>query len=96
MMMYKDKALENNPYDITLYEEYIRMLSDAAVAVSQAGDAETFKAIAEKAVSLPGILEQVEAKTDPLAYKINDVPELTLPDNYLQYIEVLKQALAQM
>ena len=96
MMMYKDKALENNPYDITLYEEYIRMLSDAAIAVSQAGDAETFKAIAEKAVSLPEVLKQVEAKTDPLSYKINDVPELTLPDNYLQYIEVLKQALAQM
>ena len=94
MMAYKDQALIYDPYDLFIYEEYLNMLSDAAIAANNHHDRTLFVKIAQKAISIPDVIQSVLDRTDPLADKgMETAPDLTLPQAYLDYIEMLRDAI---
>ncbi|MCI6248097.1 hypothetical protein MR730_04205, partial [bacterium] len=48
----------------------------------QAGMSDSAEICRQEIISVPEMLAQVESNTDPLAWKIADRPQLTLPEEY--------------
>lgn len=90
-----EKALENEPYELEAYEGYLQMLSAAITEESERENWAGVRLLAEKALEVPQRLNAVIAQSDPIAYQIDDKPELTLPSEYQIYLEKLKQAMKQ-
>lgn len=93
MIAFKKKAIENKKYDIEEYETYLQMLSSAITAENNAGNRSKVNAYADEAYAVPAMLNKVKAETDPLAYQINDKPELELSEVSQAYIIRLQEVL---
>ena len=93
MIAFKKKAIENKKYDIEEYETYLQMLSSAITAENNAGNRSKVNAYAGEVYAVPEMLGKVKAETDPLAYQINDKPELELSEVSQAYIIRLQEVL---
>lgn len=93
MIAFKKKAIENKKYDIEEYEIYLQMLSSAITAENNAGNRSKVNAYADEVYAVPAMLNKVKAETDPLAYQINDKPELELSEVSQAYIIRLQEVL---
>lgn len=87
---YKEKALAYYRYNLTEYLDYFNMLYVGYQLYMQSGDPGSAEICAEKMREIPERLEEVEKETDPLAYRINDKPELELPEEYWDVLESLE------
>lgn len=92
MTALSEQALENEPYQLAAYEGYLQMLSTAITEASEQENWESVRVLAGKALEIPQRLNTVISRTDPIAYRIDDKPELTLPSEYQVYLEKLEQA----
>ncbi|SCW43423.1 O-antigen ligase [Ruminococcaceae bacterium YRB3002] len=90
MIENKKKAIELNRYDITEYTDYIDMLQTAVTIYAEAGDYDSAMYCVRCVLEVPDMLEQVKAGTSELAWKIDDKPVLTLPDEYQAYVSELE------
>lgn len=90
MMEEKEQAIANARYTLVEYTDYLDKLFALYQAYSQMGDAGSAQYCAQKILEVPGMLREVVDSTAPIAYKIADVPNLTLPAEYLQAIEQLR------
>lgn len=95
MAALSEKALDNEPYQLEAYEGYLQMLSAAITEASGQENWESVRLLAGKALEIPQRLNAVISRTDPIAYRIDDKPELTLPPEYQAYLEKLEQAVRQ-
>ena len=87
-----EKALENEPYQLEAYERYLQMLSAAITEASEQENWESVRLLAGEALEVPQRLNEVVSRTDSIAYRIDDKPELTLPPEYQAYLKKLEQA----
>ncbi|MBO7453354.1 MAG: O-antigen ligase family protein [Clostridiales bacterium] len=89
MIEYKNKAIDRNKYDINEYVDYLDMLFVSTNLYIEAGDSESAKYCVDKIKEVPLMLDRVKNGTSSLAYKIKDVPELDLPDEYQEVVDSL-------
>lgn len=75
---YKEQAIKYAPYQISEYNEYCYMLIVGIRLYGKNGDDYSAEYCRERLLKIPQMLEAVKEKTDPLAYKIKDKPELEL------------------
>jgi len=90
MMEEKEQAIANARYTLVEYTDYLDKLFALYQAYTQMGDAASAQYCAEKILTVPQMIREVADSTAPIAYKIADVPDLTLPVQYLQAIEQLR------
>ena len=91
VISYKKKAISLSKYALAEYEDYLDMLFVGIDLYAQSGDYGGYEVCRREALAVPVLLNEVKNSSDPLAYKINDKPELTLPDAYLEALEQIKQ-----
>lgn len=87
---YKEKAILCSPYSLSEYEDYIGKLLYAVEIYTKAGDLASADYCNSRILYAASILEQTEEKTSPVAWKIQDIPDFSLPDEYVKYIEHIK------
>lgn len=87
----KSAALSMYPYNYAGYIDYMNTLAQAATVYIQAGDQESAGVCVKRMRSVYDILEKVEEQTSDLAWKIQDVPQVTLPPEYDSLILELEE-----
>ncbi len=93
MMNYKEKAISLAKYAREEYEDYLDMLIAAAQWYTQAGDQESAAYCMERALRIPQQLDTVKKATDSLGWRIQDKPELDLPESYQSYLNEIQEQL---
>lgn len=85
---YKRMALEYYRYNLEEYTDYFNMLYVGYQLYTENGDRDSASICAEQMQEIPNMLEEVKKETDPLAYRITDKPELELPDEYMEILNM--------
>lgn len=80
-------ALENAPYRLEYYKDYIQMLSVGVELYTRAGDLNSADICRKELRRVPEMLESVKENTSALGWRIADTPQLTLPEEYMQLVE---------
>lgn len=88
-----DKVLQNDPYHLAKYQEYLAALETAMNYYNDQGDIKNLKKYAQIALSIPDRLNEVKDKTSKLAYQIDEKPELDLTENEQIYLMNLKKVM---
>ena len=91
MVYAKRKAISCNKYDITEYTDYIDKLIDGAERYEDTKQHENAQLCIEEAKQIPQYLSDVRNGTSALAWKIADVPQLELPQEYIDRLAALKR-----
>lgn len=91
MMEYKTKAIELNRYSLNEYLDYIDMLRVAASLFVQAGDDGSASYCVNEILNVVQRIDAVKNGTSDLGWKINDKPELDLPPEYQELIDLISQ-----
>ena len=86
MVEAKYEALLLQPYRIEEYDDFVTQAKEAITYFEENGDTQSADLCKEKLQEVPDILEAVKARTNPIAYKINDKPEFDLSKESLDYI----------
>ena len=92
MVQYKRQALDCAPYVLTEYLDYFQLLRRAMETCQKQGDAPRAALYAKRLLEIPDLLDSVKARTSPLAWKIQDKPELDLPEEYAAYLNSLQRS----
>lgn len=90
MIKYKELSLQYYRYDLEEYLDYFNMLYVGYQLYTENNDLKSAEVCREKMVEIPDMLQKVLDKTDPLAYRIQDKPELELPEEYEQILRSMK------
>lgn len=90
MIGYKKKGLIITRYSIEEYMDYMVMLNKA---IDNSSTEEEVLGYINDLLEIEGVLEEIKEGTHPLAYQIQDQPELELPEKYQQYLEYYKEIL---
>ena len=90
MLQYKQKALNITRYTLEEYEDYVLMLKIAIEGYTEQGNMQYRQQCVEYLLQVEDMLREVEETTNPLAYKIDDIPNLELPEEYQIYIQSFK------
>lgn len=91
MSEYKKEAFKLQRYHTEAYERYIVLLSGAIEKAAEKQEADTVQKLMKDVVWLDRQRNQVKETTDRLAYKIRDIPDLTLSDEAENYMVQVKQ-----
>ena len=91
MITYKKRAISLAPYTLKEYTDYVDMLRVGINLYNKSGDKKSVEACKSEAISVPQKIADVLGKTDSLAWKIQDLPQLELPSEYTDYIDSIKQ-----
>ena len=89
MIDYKRRAISLARYSLPEYLDYIDMLTVGVRLYKENGDDASADYCARQAQSVPEMLAEVQENSSALAWKIDEKPELSLPDGYLRKIEKL-------
>lgn len=87
MITAKREAISLSRYDIEGYEDYFEKLRVGYELYSEAGDAESAAVCLSEIQGIQIMLDDVEAQTDPLAWRLADTPELEMPESYREFLE---------
>ena len=87
----KRKQIENAPYRMEYYDEYCYMLAVAFDLYRQQDDPTGMKFCRNQMLAVPDMLQELEEKTDPLAYRIDDKPSFALSEESETYIVRVKE-----
>ncbi|MCD8015721.1 MAG: O-antigen ligase family protein [Lachnospiraceae bacterium] len=93
---YKDTALQLAPYDFDSYTDYLDVLSYCFSLYLKSGETKSAEICLEKAENIPVLLEQVKEKTSWLGWQIDDVPQVTLPQEYQELIASMEEQIADI
>lgn len=86
MIDHKLRAISLARYSLPEYLDYIDMLAVGVRLYKESGDDASADYCVRQAQEVPGMLAEVEENSSSLAWKIDEKPELSLPDEYLQKI----------
>lgn len=87
----KRTAISLNPYSIEEYEDYFQRLAVGVQLYTQTGDSTSARICIEEIISIQAMLDELAAKTDPLAWKLADKPQLTMSQEYQEYTAYLTE-----
>lgn len=90
MIYYKLKAIENYKYNLQEYEDFIDYLNRSVAMYLGNKDEQSAMKTVEYIVLTDKMIEDVKASTSDLAWKINDKPNLDLPESYRSLIEAYR------
>ena len=90
MIKYKELSLRYYRYDLEEYLDYFNMLYVGYQLYTENNDLNSAEVCRERMIEIPDMLQNVLDKTDPLAYRIQDKPELELPEEYEQILRSMK------
>ncbi len=90
MMDYKEKCISYDKYSLQEYLDYLDMLTYAISMYVQIEDYDSAKYCISRCLSIRNDLKRVEAGTSELGRMIDDKPELELPAEYADYIDMLQ------
>ena len=90
MITYKEAALKYNKYNLEDYLDYINMLYVGYQLYMKNGDTGSAEVCRKELLEIPKMLDKVQNETDPLAFQINDKPELELPQEYQELLGALE------
>lgn len=90
MMEYKRQAIALSRYTPETYIDYFHRLQMGVSLYTQAGDTASAAICQKEILAIDSMVRQVLDETDPLAWRIADKPELTLPAEYYNYIAALQ------
>ena len=93
MAQSKKRYLEINKYDISEYEDYVLMLSQAIEYYTQNDEMEKAMEYIKQVVEIPSIIEQVKGSTQSIAYELKEIPNFELSENVQKYILTMKGVL---
>ena len=89
----KKRYIEINKYDMSEYEDYVLMLSQAIEYYAQKDEMEKATENIKKVAEVPSIIEHVKSSTSSVAYQLKDVPNFELSENVQKYILTMKGVL---
>ncbi len=82
----KRQAISLAKYSLDEYVNYFELLAAGEALYRAAGDTESADYCLEEIASIQTMLNQVIEETDPLAWELDDPPELEMPEEYTQYL----------
>ncbi len=91
-VLYKERAVELSKYNITEYCDWFYLLRQAYEEALAAGDKQAAEAYLTRLEEIPQRLEAVRKGTSALGWKIRDLPELDLPQEYLLWLQAQRAA----
>lgn len=91
MIVYKQQAIKYSKYSLEEYLDYFDMLYVGYQLYLEYGDLESAEECIKCIRAIPDMIEMVLDESDPLAYKINDKPELELPDEYQEILNIFQK-----
>lgn len=91
MIVYKESALKYYKYDLEEYQDYFNMLYVGYQLYLENNDPNSADVCREKLLEIPDMMDKVLSGTDPLAYQIQDKPELELPEEYEKILRSMKK-----
>ena len=90
MMDCKEKAIRYNKYSKSEYIDYLDMLSYSLSLYLESGDYQSAQYCVEKCFEIENEMKNVESATSSLGRKINDQPDMELPEEYVQFLNELR------
>lgn len=90
MLEYKDKAIENAPFNYDEYIDYIYKLLNGIELYTQAGDLYSADFCRDKLDSVLSKFYSIKSKMSYLGKNINDQPTTELPPGLLELIEAIR------
>ena len=93
MIAYKEKAIEYSKYNLEEYLDYIDMMKVVIALYLQSEDYESASYCMKKVIEIPKKLDKISSETSSLGLKIDDRPNLLLPDDYADYISTLEEVM---
>ena len=87
---YKKKALQCAKYELDEYLDYFDMLYVGIRLYAEHNDAYSADVCRKTLFEIPEMLAEVTEQSSPLAWRINDQPNLVLPDEYMRKLTELK------
>lgn len=86
----KLKAIELAPYQYEEYTDYLEILAYCQNEYIKDGKLEDAQICAERAAEIPVMLKELQEKTSPLGWKIDDRPQVTLSQADIELIEEME------
>lgn len=90
MIEYKEQAISLAKYSLEEYLDYFDMLAVGVRLYTAAGDEASAEYCRQRLLAIPEMLARVEEGTSSLGRKIDDQPNLTLPETYRQTLAELE------
>lgn len=91
MVRYKETAIKGARYSLEEYLDYFDMLAVGVSLYMQTGDMKSAEFCRQKILQIPDDLAKVKESTSALGWSIHDLPELDLPEEYLEYLEKISE-----
>ena len=91
MIEYKEKAIAYSKYSLVEYLDYIDMMKVVISLYIQNEDYDSASFCIKKVIKAADSLERVEAGTSYFGLRIDDKPDLLLPEDYAEYVNSLRQ-----
>ena len=86
----QSRAIDLDPYTIEEYTMYFEMLIKGLEYYNGISDETGSRQIIEELLSIPERLEKVEERTSAFGWRIQDKPELKLPEEMQTYLKDLE------
>ena len=83
VILFKEKAISYARYSLDEYLDYFDMLYVGIVLYEQVGDLYSAAVCRERILAIPEMLAEVKNSTSALGWRIQDQPELDLPETYM-------------
>lgn len=90
VIRYMNTAIEKNPFEYTLYEEYCKMLMVGVSLYQQAGDTQSMQACMDQLRQTGQKLQANAGRLSTLGKMIDDQPVTTLPADIQAFIDQLR------
>lgn len=87
MWQEKEKSCLLTPYDMENHNRYGKLLQLGMSKCFEEGKQEQGILLMKQLSQLPNMVNQVKENTDPIAYRIKDVPDFTLDEELMESIE---------
>lgn len=91
MVEAKQEAIAESRYTQEEYLDYFDKIYDVMQLYDQQGDEQSTEICKQLILQIEDMLEQVKQETDPLAWKLQHTPELDLPQEYINKMQLLRQ-----
>lgn len=88
MIVQKEAAIRVAKYNVNEYYDYFRMLRRELESRNK--DIRRREACAQSMLEIPELMKSVEKQSDPLAWRIEDKPNLVLKEEMADYIQKIK------
>lgn len=90
VITYKRQAISQARYSLEEYTDYFELLKIGVELYQKAGDNDSAETCLREIFSIQAMLEELTDNTDPLAYRIKDKPELTMPEEYGRFLAEMR------